>query len=125
MSFESAMPDPWLLDEDMEVRLESTQLAGGYVEGRLIALFRWKTRLGGRVASVPMFATRAPDLPQQAISGTGRSFASFRRFWAVAPRWNSSRAPFGPRNRRRLRPKMRFKCANSISTFLRSLHDIA
>lgn len=46
----------------------------------------------------------------------GRSFASFRRFCAVAARWNSSRAPFGPRNRRRPRSRMRFKCANSIST---------
>src|SRR5947208_666077 len=32
-------------------------------------------------------------------SGTGISMASLRRFWAVAARWNSSRAPFGPRNR--------------------------
>src|SRR5665647_1165833 len=52
--------------------------------------------------------------------GTGISFASFRRFWAVAARRNSSCAPFGPRSRRRPRLRMRLRCANSISTFLRS-----
>ena len=34
---------------------------------------------------------------------------SFRRFWAVAARWNSSRTPFGPRNRSRSRRRMRFE----------------
>jgi hypothetical protein len=32
-------------------------------------------------------------------AGAGISLASFRRFWAVAARWNSSRTPLGPRNR--------------------------
>jgi hypothetical protein len=49
----------------------------------------------------------------------GISFASLRRFWAVAARWNSSRAPHGPRNRRRSSLRMRLRWANSISTFLR------
>jgi hypothetical protein len=31
--------------------------------------------------------------------GIGISLAIFRRFWAVAARMNSSRAPFGPRKR--------------------------
>ena len=35
-------------------------------------------------------------------SGAGISFARLRRFWAVAARWNWSRAPHGPRNRVRL-----------------------
>jgi len=30
--------------------------------------------------------------------GSGISMASLRKFWAVAARWSSSRAPFGPRN---------------------------
>src|ERR1700720_2048618 len=47
-------------------------------------------------------------LPQPAGIGIGISLASLRRFWAVAARWNSSRAPFGPRNRSRrfFRPKV-------------------
>ena len=57
--------------------------------------------------------------------GAGMSFASFRRFWAVAARWNSSRAPHGPRNRSLPKPRMRLRWANSISTFFRSLHEIA
>src|SRR5436190_24138446 len=51
-------------------------------------------------------------------AGTGISIASLRRFWAVAARWNSSRAPFGPRNRSRSSFKMRLRWANSISTLL-------
>jgi len=50
----------------------------------------------------------------------GTSFASLRRFWAVAARWNSSRAPLGPRNRSRSSLRMRLRWANSISTFFRA-----
>ena len=51
-------------------------------------------------------------LPAQAGIGgaAGTSVASFRRFWAVAARWNSSRAPFGPRNRSRSSFRMRLRC---------------
>ena len=55
--------------------------------------------------------------------GIGISFASLRRFWAVAARRNSSRAPHGPRSRRRSRRRMRLRWANSISTFLRSRRE--
>ena len=48
------------------------------------------------------------------------SLAILRRFWAAAARWNSSRALHGPRNLRRSSFRMRLRCANSISTFLRS-----
>ncbi len=41
--------------------------------------------------------------------GIGSSFASFRRFWAMAARWNSSLAPVGPRNLRRPRPRIRLR----------------
>jgi hypothetical protein len=43
--------------------------------------------------------------------------------WAVAARMNSSRAPVGPRKRRRSSLRMRLRCANSISIFLRSRRD--
>ena len=49
-----------------------------------------------------------PVSPHTAMIGvdTGISFASFLRFWAVAARRNSSRAPQGPRSRNRSnRPK--------------------
>src|SRR3954471_5482554 len=55
---------------------------------------------------------------------TGMSLASFLRFWAVASKWNSSRAPFGPRSRNRSRRRMRLRWASSISIFLRCLRDL-
>ena len=57
--------------------------------------------------------------PPQA--GTRR--AILRRFCAVAARRNSSFAPRGPRNRRRSSFKIRFRCANAISTFFRCRRD--
>src|SRR5215469_8397255 len=63
--------------------------------------------------------------PQTGIgSAAGTSVASFRRFWAVAARWNSSRAPLGPRSRSRSSFRMRLRCANSISTFLRWRREV-
>lgn len=50
-------------------------------------------------------------------------FAIRRRFWAVAAIKNSSCAPLSPRSRSRSSFMMRLRCANSISTFLRSLRD--
>jgi hypothetical protein len=46
------------------------------------------------------------------------------KVWAVAARMNSSRAPFGPRRRRRSNLRMRLRCANSISIFLRSRREV-
>lgn len=57
-------------------------------------------------------------------AGAGISLASLRRFWAVAARWNSSRAPFGPHNRTRSGFRMRLRWANSISIFLRSRREV-
>ena len=51
--------------------------------------------------------------------------ASFRRFLAVAASRNSSSAPHGPRNRRRPRPRMRSRWANSFSTFFQSLIEMS
>lgn len=70
-------------------------------------------------------ACRSAVLPFQIISRSsflcalGLSFASFRRFWAIAASVNSSCTPHGLRSRSRPRPRMRLRCANSISTFLR------
>jgi hypothetical protein len=55
--------------------------------------------------------------------GAGISLANFRRFWAVAARRNSLRAPLGPRNRSRSSFKMRLRWASNISTFLRRRRD--
>jgi hypothetical protein len=63
----------------------------------------------------------------RARSGGGRatSDASRRRFWAMAARTNSSWAPRGPRSRSRPSFRIRFKCANRISIFLRSRRDFS
>src|SRR6266571_3097502 len=47
------------------------------------------------------------------------------KFCTMAARWNSSRAPEKPRNRIRSKPWCVFRCAKRISTFLRSLRDLA
>jgi hypothetical protein len=54
---------------------------------------------------------------KEAIGG-GRAInlASLRGFCAIAANVNSNWAPHGPRNRSRPSRKIRFKCANSIST---------
>jgi len=59
------------------------------------------------------------------VTGGGRttSFASLRRFCAIAASVNSNWAPHGPRSRRRPSRKIRLRCANSISTRLRSRRD--
>src|SRR5437660_12754508 len=79
--------------------------------------FEWPRQ---RSSAVAVALTRGVSPHVAGIgAGAGISLASFRRFWAVAARWNSSRAPFGPRNRSRSSLRMRLRCANSISTFLR------
>ena len=58
-------------------------------------------------------------------SGGGRAtnLASLRRFCAIAANVNSNWAPHGPRNRSRPSRRIRFKCANSISTRFLSRDD--
>src|ERR1700726_3871001 len=55
--------------------------------------------------------------------GIGINLLDLRRVCGVAARRNSSRAPFGPRSRSRSSLRMRLRCANSISIFLRSRRD--
>lgn len=57
-------------------------------------------------------------------AGTGINLASFLSFWAVAARWNSSLAPFGPSNRKRSSLRMRLRWANSISIFFLCRLDV-
>ena len=66
---------------------------------------------------VRMVRERLSDQAFRVCCGAGKILASFRRFWAVAARRNSSFAPHGPRNRSRPKPRMRLRCAKSISTF--------
>ena len=79
-----------------------------------------RTRLGWRA-----YSERQPVQPRTGFQlaragvGVGISLASFLRFCAVVARRNSSRAPFGPRSLSRSRRRMRFRCANRLSTFLR------
>jgi hypothetical protein len=63
---------------------------------------------------------RLSDQALRVCCGAGKILASLWRFWAVAASKNSSFAPNGPRNRNRLRPRMRLRWAKSISTFFRS-----
>jgi len=65
-----------------------------------------------RAAAMPL--KRAPRDAEAGIS-----LVSLRRFWAVAARRNSSRAPQGPRSRKRSSFRTRFRWAKSISTFFR------
>jgi CheY-like chemotaxis protein len=100
-----------------EVQLEAARLLvwGDTVEEVWFEVIA-AVRIGG--ATTPVSAAS----PQVAAigAGTGISMASLRRFWVVAARWNSSRAPFGPRNRNRSSFRMRLRWANNISTFFRS-----
>ena len=68
---------------------------------------------------------RLSDQAVRGFCGAGKILASLRRFWAVAARRNSSFAPHGPRNRRRPRPRMRLRWANSISTFFRNFIEMS
>jgi hypothetical protein len=96
--------------------------------GRLVAIplkkcvLKWSRRRGAAVA-VGRVIGGWPQVAQTAAVA-GMSLASLRRFWAVAARWNSSRAPFGPRNRSRSSRRMRLAWANSISTFFRSRREM-
>jgi transposase len=82
-------------------------------EGLLKLLHRWRTEAG------------------QAGRGIKRIAVAYEAgrdgFWLA--RWLQARdveayvIPFGPRSRRPSRRWMRFKCANSISTFLRRCRD--
>ena len=102
-------------------------LPGNGLRPFLAARFSWS---GGCDALAPTRVHATSTLPDahatHAAAAGGDlavSLASRRRFCAMAASVHSSRAPRGPRNRRRPSRRMRFKWANSISTRLRSRHD--
>ena len=61
-------------------------------------------------------ATGTDYLRHASTAGGGRatSFATRRRFWAIAPSVNSSCAPYGPHNRSRPSLKMRSRCRRAF-----------
>src|SRR5260370_40384082 len=72
-------------------------------------------------------ATDAQATHAVGVFSNGRQIwlARVFKFCTMAARWNSSRAPEKPRNRIRPKPWCVFRCAKRISTFLRSLRDLA
>ena len=111
------VPRP-LVDEDGMMRYRASKL-GDSVEEVCFEVLR---RRGSAVAT--MFVSGASPQVAEVGVGIGISMASLRRFWAVAARRNSSRAPFGPRSRSRSSFRMRLRWANSISTFFRSRREV-
>jgi len=117
-------------------------LRGVAANGRFWGELCCKTRLrfaGGADLSVGQLvafsaerltASRHTGLTGYAAQGTGanggvrqRNLTRRRRFCAVAVSSTSSLAPLKPRSRNRSSLRMRFMCANCISTFLRSRRD--
>src|SRR6266511_3615636 len=82
-----------------------------------------------RVSNAPSMldAIDAQAMHAVAVFSNGRQIwlARVFKFCTMAARWNSSRAPEKPRNRIRSKPWCVFRCAKRISTFLRSLRDLA
>ena len=68
----------------------------------------WRPHFGFVALSARQIPASSPHRAK-AGAGRGMSFASFRRFWAVAAKRNSSLAPFGPRRRNRPSLRMRFR----------------
>lgn len=81
------------------------------VEKRL--LWRWSSwpRNDGSARGSGILTGRTRPLHAGAapLELCGRSFASFRRFWAVAAKVNSSFEPSGPLSRSLPRPRIRFR----------------
>jgi hypothetical protein len=80
---------------------------------------RW--RIGTRRSCVHSRGTGFPG-SQSARLGIGISLASFRRFWAVAARRNSSRAPFGPLSLSRSSLRMRWPLRLQFLMTVRNSH---
>ena len=88
-----------LRDRDRNVRSTSILLKNPLL---------WRQHLGFGALSARQIPASAPHVAKIG-AGSGMSFASFRRFWAVAAKRNSSLAPFGPRRRNRPSLRMRFR----------------
>jgi hypothetical protein len=68
----------------------------------------WRPHFGFVALSGRQIPGSPPHVAKMGV-GSGMSFASFRRFWAVAANRNSSLAPFGPRSRNRPSLSMRLR----------------
>src|SRR3984885_14078552 len=68
----------------------------------------WRPHFGFVAPSARQIPGSSPYVAKMGV-GSGMSFASFRRFWAVAASRNSSLAPLGPRKRNRSSRRMRFR----------------
>ena len=86
---------------------------------RTLTLLLWRRRAIEIVPSSKPLRWRRYDVPQHLAPETSDAL----RFCAVAVSSTSSLAPFKPRSRSRSSLRMRFMCANRISTFLRSRRD--
>ena len=82
--------------------------------GRRERIAVWTAIRGGRFGHVAKIGV-----------GTGMSFASFLRFWAVAANRDSSLAPLGPRRRKRSSLRMRFRCPRLRPRRITQLCEIA
>ena len=69
--------------------------------------------------------SHATDVAARSGGGQTSRKAIVLRFWTMAARWNSSRAPERPRSRNRSKPWWVFKCAKRISTRFLSSRDLA
>ena len=68
----------------------------------------WRQHLGFVAMSARQIPGSPPHVAKMGVRSE-MSFASFRRFWAVAANRNSSLAPFGPRRRNRPSLSMRLR----------------
>ena len=68
----------------------------------------WRQHLGFGALSERQIRASSPQVAKIG-AGSGMRFASFRRFWAVAAKRNSSLAPLGPRRRNRSSLRMRLR----------------
>ena len=82
----------------------------------------WREHLGFVAMSARQTPGSSPHVAKMGV-GSGMSFASFRRFWAVAASRKSSLAPLGPRTRNRSSRRMRFRCSRRASrpSFVRDM----
>ena len=90
---------------------EASKAAVRYVRFTSILLKNplfWRQHLGFVALSARQIPGSSPHVAKMG-AGSGMSFASFLRFWAVAANRNSSLAPFGPRRRNRPSLRMRFR----------------
>src|SRR5438105_4162018 len=99
-------------------------------DNRGVALYLSFSSPLGRMTDAANPAPETTDIHTTHIAcaaGGGRQirFARVLRFCTVAARWNSSRAPERPRRRIRSKRWWVFRCANRISTFLRSSRDFS